>query len=273
GGRTILIGVARIAIVAVRRVDANAVLEQTQRTGNGGVGSDDARQRDADRLEAAKVMTGIIEVEQFFGQLEKAATGFAQLHQRERIELQERDVLGQLKLAAILFEVRAFEAAQVILQFFSGEQPLFQTVPVAEIDIAAVLQAELKAERAFGAFCQIVRQLIALEERARNLPDLPLKELFIRVLAPHKLIGLFRVINLELLVVQFLLGDGLAQGRGGDRTIQLLDFFGGELLLKIPFLLAALIRRDGGGNGGVLVEERRSVVQRMGGEFDRLAGI
>jgi hypothetical protein len=57
-----------------------------------------------------------------------------------------RDVLGQFKLPAVLLQIGGFEAAQVLLELFTRKQSFFQAVPVAEIDVAAVPQAQLEAE-------------------------------------------------------------------------------------------------------------------------------
>ena len=64
------------------------LLEQPQRAGDRRVRAGHARERQADRLDAAEVVAGIVEVEELLRQVEEAAAGLAQLDQRQRVELQ-----------------------------------------------------------------------------------------------------------------------------------------------------------------------------------------
>jgi hypothetical protein len=43
-----------------------------------------------------EVLAGVVEVEDLLGQVEEAAAGFPELDQRQRVELKQRDVFGQL---------------------------------------------------------------------------------------------------------------------------------------------------------------------------------
>src|SRR5262249_7388692 len=97
------------------------------------------------------------------GQLEETASRLPQLDERQRVEQGEADVLGQLELPAVLFQVGGFKAAKVELEVFARKQAFFHAIPIAELDEAAVRQAQFEAEAPLGPLCQIVSQLIAPE--------------------------------------------------------------------------------------------------------------
>ena len=137
--------------------------------------------RQADRLDAAEVVAGVVEVEDLLRQRKKqrpVSRSFTSASGSSR----RANVLGQLELAAVLLEVGGLKPAQVVLKLLAGKQALLQAVPVAEADVAAVLQAELEAEAALGPLRQVVGELVALEVDAGDLADLPLVELLVGVL-------------------------------------------------------------------------------------------
>ena len=117
--QTLTISVPRINVVAVGSVDANAVFQQAQGAGNCRVRPNHAWQRQANRLDTAEIVARVVEVEDLFGQTDEAPAGFSESHQRQGVELQKRDVFGQLELAAVLLQVCRLQAAQVVLELFT----------------------------------------------------------------------------------------------------------------------------------------------------------
>ena len=94
-------------------------------------------------------MAGTIQVEHLFRHREAASAGGAQLHQRQRIDLQQADVLGQLVLALVQVVIGHLHGLDVEQQLFAGQQA-FVAVQIVELDVGQRGIAQLVLQRALG---------------------------------------------------------------------------------------------------------------------------
>ena len=79
-------------------------------------------------------MAWVVEVEDLLGKAEEAAAGLPELDQRQRVELKQRDVLGQLELSDVAVEVGDIEPLEVKGKLVAGEKSFLERIPVAEAD-------------------------------------------------------------------------------------------------------------------------------------------
>src|SRR5918911_1055608 len=105
-------------------------------------------------------MARIIHVKNGLWDVDEALTILAQLEQRGRVQLGKRDVLDQLVLTPVLLEVGGFEALQIVEELVAAEQALIQAVPIPELNVARIAQAQLVTEAALRAFGKIVGELV-----------------------------------------------------------------------------------------------------------------
>ena len=106
-------------------------------------------------------MARAVHVEQRLGQPHRAAAGRAQLQQRQRIHLQQADVLGQLVLALVEVVVGHLHALDVQVELLAGQQALLAG-QVAELEIAQFRVAQLVLQGALGLLGDVEGELEAL---------------------------------------------------------------------------------------------------------------
>src|SRR5262249_47115755 len=107
------------------------------------------RQRDGHGFDASEVFSGSIEVEQLFRQSETATSCGAQLHKRQRINLQEAYMLRQLIFPLIQVMVGHLHGLNVEEQLLAGQESL-SSVEVVELDVGQGWIAQLVLQREFG---------------------------------------------------------------------------------------------------------------------------
>src|SRR6185312_11069154 len=73
------------------------------------------------------------------------------------------------------------------------------------------------------------------------LSDHPIVKLAIGELAAHELISFPRVLNLQIVIAQFFLGNRDANIRRGDLSVDLLELFVSQTLLEFPIVEATLV--------------------------------
>ena len=94
------------------------------------------------------------------------------VEQRQRVELAQAHVLGQLVLAPVELLVGQLHALEVEVQPLAGEQPL----PAGEVAVAqerAARVAQLVLQRALGLAGDVEGELEALRVQAAHLPAQP----------------------------------------------------------------------------------------------------
>lgn len=113
-------------------------------------------------------MPGTVHVEQRLGQPYRAAAGGAQLDERQRVHLEQADVLGQLVLALVEVVVGHLHALDVHVELLPGQQALLAG-QVAELKIAQFRIAQFVLQGAFGLFRNVEGELKALGIQALDL--------------------------------------------------------------------------------------------------------
>ncbi len=117
-------------------------------------------------------------------------------------------MLRQFQFASILGIVGRFEAAQVVLQLFSGSQALAQAIPVAELDVIVVVcQGEFATEALLGLLRQGIGELVRLEVGRADLSDHPVVQFLVGKFAVQEGIGIGGLRNGDVLRCQFFAGD------------------------------------------------------------------
>src|SRR5205814_6535612 len=91
--------IPRVLAGKQRRVLAQAVADKGERAADGAVWPDDARDGHRHRLQPAEVLPWVIEVEHRFRDVNETLAVALELEQRDRIQLGQRYVLGQLVIA------------------------------------------------------------------------------------------------------------------------------------------------------------------------------
>ena len=176
------------------------------------------------------------------GSAHRAAAGRAQLQQRQRVDLEQADVLGQLVLALVQLVVGQLHALDVEVELLAGEQALLAG-EVAELEEGQVRVAQLVLQRALGLPGDVEGELEALAVERPHLALHPGVERLVGRLAGllvvEEVLDLLGVLDLLLVVLQLPLGDGLADLRGAQLLEDLGDLAGGEVALECPVLLAA----------------------------------
>src|SRR5262249_7917082 len=89
--------------------------------------------------------------------------------------------------------------------------------------------------------------LIGPEVNGGNLLRHPLVQITTRVLLPHEAVGLLRVFDLLLVVVQLLLSDIEADLSSNDLFADFLDIAQRNAALEYPVVMATLVLSDAGG--------------------------
>ena len=191
--------------------------------------------------------------------------------QRQRIDLQQADVLGQLVLALVQFVVGHLHALDVQVELLAGQQA-FLAGQVAELEIAQLRVAQFVLQRALGLLGDVEGELEALGVEPLHLALHPGVERLVGLLA--RLLGAFfvqealdllGVLHLLPVVLQFLLGDGLADLRGAQLLEDLGDLAGGEVALEGPVLFAAGVGADLGRLAGFIGSARSAICSRNAG--------
>ena len=152
-----------------RRVDANRIVQQAHRATHRRVWPRDARDRDAQPLDAAEVVSAEIEVEELLGDGERAFSGLAKREEGQRVEPEERDVLGQLELAMILLEIRALQGTKRELQFLARGEALLGVVPIA------VLRAIHQKREIDHNSCEPLKEIVAEQTMIEALGSIVLR--------------------------------------------------------------------------------------------------
>src|SRR5262245_25834696 len=94
---------------------------------------------------------------------ELASACLAQRDERQGIDLHARDVLGDLVLPLVAFEIGEVHATQVEVQLLAAQEPFPGAVPIARLDERGVRLAEFELEAAFGAPGNLERKLVGAE--------------------------------------------------------------------------------------------------------------
>ena len=90
---------------------------------------------------------------------------------------------------------------------------------------------ELEAVRLLGALRQVVGELVGLEEDTGELGDHPAVEFLVRVFVSQKLLDRLRVVDLLLMILQFLFRDRHTDLGGRDMHVHLFDLAAREIRL------------------------------------------
>ena len=93
-----------------------------------------------------------IHIQQRLREAHLTLTGFLEQQQRHRVELHERNMLGNLIFAFVLVQVGCIHALKIKVEPFPRQKAFLETVPIAKLNKAGVLilQTEFKAIRALG---------------------------------------------------------------------------------------------------------------------------
>ena len=189
-------------------------------------------------------MTWIIRIKQFFGQVYFAPALPAQINERLRIVKHQRDLAGDLVGTAIELQIGCVHALKVERELFGGEQTLAQAVPIADLNEAGRVVAELVAVAALGALREIVRKLVRLIVGRGDLRHHPRVQLRVGVLGAQRIFDLLSVVDLQLLIVQLQICDRDLDLSCRDLLVDLRKFAGSQVLLKVPFVLTPVVAAE-----------------------------
>ena len=171
-------------------------------------------------------------------------------NQRQRIDLQQADVLGQLVLALVEVVVGHLHALDVQVELLAGQQALLAG-QVAELEIAQLRVAQFVLQGALGFLGDVEGELEALRVEPLHLALHPGIERLVGLLAGllgafliQEALDLLGVLHLLAVVLQLQLGDGLADLRRAQLLEDLGDLAGGQVALEGPVLLAAGVGAD-----------------------------
>ena len=240
-------GVAGAAVrIAARRVRARAhhARLQRQRAPHRDVRSGHAGQTDGDGLEPPQVVAGAVEVVPVLGDLHEAFAVGTQLLERDRVQDTQRDVGSELVLAPVLVEPRRLHPVEIVTEALAGDEPLLQAVPVAELDERRVGLGQLELPRLLGALGDRIGQLIGLEVDGRHLADHPRVQLLVGVLGAELVVDGPGLGDLEIEVVELVLGDRDADLGGQDLAVERVAVLLGDVTLERPVVHATLVARD-----------------------------
>jgi len=165
--------------------------------------------------------------------LELAAPHRLERDQLLGCECCKRDVLRDLVLPIVLFEISRVHALEIEVEPLACQQTFLQGVPVTELNEIRVCrsQPELETVRAFRALRHVVCQLIARKVEARYLTDRPVVQLLTAVLLAQECACFLGVFDLELVVALFVLGDRFTNLSGEDLLADLSELVIREILL------------------------------------------
>ena len=174
-------------------------MQQREGAVDAGVRADDGRDRERDVLDAAHVVAGAIKIVEPFGNCHLAGAGRLEGEQRERVELAQRDVAGQLQFALVVVVVRHLHPLDVQIERLAGEQALAPAVPVVELHEILGVQFgahQLLLHRPLGLARGVEGEPVVLVVEPRNLALHPQVEIFVGELVVEELIHLLRVRDL-----------------------------------------------------------------------------
>ena len=134
-----------------------------------------------------------------------------------------------------------FHSAQVISQFVTRKQSFLQAVPIPKLDKGGASHSGFVLVTFLRAPGQIVRELIALEIECRSLRNHPTVQLLVGVFRIHQILELPRILGLLIVVNEILFQDRYPDQRRCYLSPQLCQLQFSGVLLKLPFLLAAIV--------------------------------
>ena len=118
--------------------------------------------------------------------LEIGRPGRPESYERQRVQLRQGDVLGDLVFPLVLLQVAGLHALDVVDQAVGALQALLHAVPVAVRDERIVIP-QLEAIAALRLLGELVSELVGLEIDGADLPDHPVVQLLVGELGVHEL--------------------------------------------------------------------------------------
>ncbi len=126
--------IAPVRVTSEQRRNAKCASLEAQRAVDTGVGPDDAWHRYPDALDSPHVEARTIEIVKPLRDGDGAGTGHLQRQQRQRIELAQGNVPGQLEFAFVAIVIGHLHPLDVEIERLTAQQPFMTGVPVIELD-------------------------------------------------------------------------------------------------------------------------------------------
>ncbi|GKT67546.1 hypothetical protein ColTof4_14396 [Colletotrichum tofieldiae] len=230
GGAGAVLGVAS---GAEGRVYAIPVAVETEHGADRGVGPHDTRNAHRDAFDAAEVVAGEIEVVDGLGDGKVAGVGLAKGHERDGVELAQRDVLDQLKVVAALALVGRLELFEGVGEAFAAQQAVVRRVPVGGLQVVGHVARALVLEGAHGFAGQLIGMVVGVLVEPGHGRGQVVVQLGAGELGAEVLVVLGGVGHLALLACHVLLGQLDADTRRQDLSVDVLELEPGLVELQV----------------------------------------
>ena len=250
------------AVVGIR-VLAIPVAHQRKLGAHRRIGPDDAGQADRHRLHPSEVVPRMVHVVQDLRHLEVGRSGCPESYQRQRVQLRQGDVLGDLVFPLVLFQVAGLHALDVVDQTVGALQALLHAVPVSVRDERIVV-AQLESIAALRLLGELVSQLVGLEIHGADLPDHPVVQLLVGELGAHELGVFLRVLDLQFVVLQIGFRFALSDLGGDDLLVDLGHFPLGQAFLQFPVVETTVVAPQYGRAVGFVRRRRGEHIEHPG---------